>query len=220
LRLPVWLALAAIVGIGSETAAHAVGSDAAWRRGWGTFWFVPAGTALLAVIWFSAFPDRPRSFAPVAVLAVFGTMMVQRLELVGPRTLRPGAHAISIGLAFALAFVAYTTAAHVTGPWGLALVAAATAFAALTLLRDVTASRMTAAGLVGATVVIVTELAFVVAGGSVTPWMSAALLVLVLYAASGASHAVLDVAPRHVFVEVGLVTTVGLVAILVAAARA
>ena len=220
LRLPVWLTLAAIVGIGSEIAAHAVGSDAAWRRGWGTFWFVPAGTALLAVIWFSVFPDRPRSFAPVAVLAVLGTMMVQRLELTGPRTLRAGAHAISIGLAFALAFVAYTTAAHVAAPWALALVAAATAFAALTLLRDVRASRVTALGLVGATVVIVTELGFVLAGGPTAPWMCAALLVLVLYAASGASHAVLDLAPRHVYVEVALVTAVGLVAILVGAARA
>ena len=157
---------------------------------------------------------------PEQRLGLLGTMMVQRLELAGPRTLRAGAHAISIGLAFALAFVAYTTAAHVAAPWALALVAAATAFAALTLLRDVRASRMTALGLVGATVVIVTELAFVLAGGPTAPWMCAALLVLVLYAASGASHAVLDMAPRHVYVEVALVTTVGLVAVLVGAARA
>src|SRR5437763_1327820 len=59
LRLPAWIVLAAFVGLGSEVAARVAASDTAWRRGWGTFWFVPAGTALLAIIWFSVFPDRP-----------------------------------------------------------------------------------------------------------------------------------------------------------------
>src|SRR6266508_1546328 len=64
LRLPAWIALAGFVGLGSEVAARVAAPDTAWRRGWGTFWFVPAGTALLAITWFSAVADRPRSPPP------------------------------------------------------------------------------------------------------------------------------------------------------------
>src|SRR5436305_5025325 len=117
LRLSSWLATAAVIGLGAELAAHAAAPEAVWRRGWGTFWFVPAGTALLAIIWFSVFPERPRSLAPVAVLAVIAAMLIQRVEVTGPPSLRAGAHAISIGLAFAIAFVVYATSAHAKTDW-------------------------------------------------------------------------------------------------------
>jgi hypothetical protein len=102
----------------------------------------------------------------------------------------------------------------------LLVVAAVTAFAALILLRDVRASRASALGLAGATAVVVTELAFVLAGGPAAPWACAALLVLALYASSGVSHAVLDGAPRRVYIELGLVTVAGLMAIVLGATRA
>ncbi len=219
LRLPMWLALGGIVGLGSELAVRQVAPELAWRRGWGTFWFTPAGTVLLAIVWFSVFPDRPRSLATVAVLAVLGAMVVQRIEVAGPASFRPGAHATSIGLAFAIAFVVYTTAIHAQATWVLVIVAAATALAALILLRDARASRVSAFGLAGVTAIVVTELAFVVLSGSTTPWVSASVLVLALYAASGVSHAALDAAPRHVYLELALVTVAGLIAVGIGAAR-
>lgn len=219
LRLPMWLALAGIVGFGSELAVRQVAPEPAWRRGSGTFWFVPAGTVLLAIVWFSVFPDRPRSLAPVAVLAVLGAMLVQRTEVAGPASLRPGAHAVSIGLAFAITFAVYTTAVHAQAAWALGIVAAATALAALILLRDARASRASAFGLASVTAIVVTELALVVSSGPATPWVCAALLVLALYAASGVSHAALDVAPRHAYLELALVTVAGLIAVGIGAAR-
>jgi len=219
LKLPAWLALAALVGVGGELSARLVAPEAAWRRGWGTFWFVPAGAALLAVVWFSVLPDRPRNLAPLVVIAVLGTMLVQRVEVAGPQSLRAGAHAISIGLAFAVAFVVYATSAHLRAPWTLAVVLAATAFAALILLRDIRTSRRRAALVAAVIAFVVTELAFVLAGGSAPAWACAALLVLALYASSGASHAALEGAPRHVYAELALVTGVGLAAIVVGAAR-
>jgi len=220
LRLPAWLALAGLVGLGGELSARLVALEAAWRRGWGTFWFVPAGTVFLAVVWFSVFPDRSRTLVPLAVAAVLGTMFVQRIEVAGPQSLRAGAHAISIGLAFAIAFVVYATSAHARSWWTLLIVLAATALAALILLRDARASRRSAVALAGATALVVTELAFVLAGGPAPPWASAALLVLALYASSGVGHAVLESAPRHVYVELALVTLAGLFAIVVGATRA
>ena len=219
-RLPAWIALATFVGLGSEVAARVVAPETAWRRGWGTFWFVPAGTALLAIIWFSVFPDRPRSLAPIAVLAVIAVMIIQRVELVGPQPFRAGAHAISIGLAFAIAFVVYATYAHARANWSLALVVMATAFAALTLFRDARASRRSILSLTGVSAIVVLELALVLGGGPAAPWVSAALLVLALYGSAGVSHAALEEAPRHVYVELLLVSVAGLVAIAVGAARA
>src|SRR5947208_2903414 len=219
LRLPAWIGLAAFVGLGSEVAARVAAPDTAWRRGSGTFWFVPAGTALLAIIWFSVFPDRPRSLAPLAVLVVIAAMVIQRVELVGPQPLRAGAHAISIGLAFAIAFVVYATSAHAKTDWSLALVAVATVFAALTLLRDARATRRSVLGLTAVTAIVVLELALVLAGGPAAPWVCAALLVLALYGCAGVSHATLEEAPRHVYVELLLVSAAGLVVVAVAAAR-
>jgi hypothetical protein len=219
LRLTSWLALAALVGLGAELSTRAVAPDSAWRRGSGTFWLVPAGTVFLAVVWFSAVPDRPRTLVPFAVLAVLGTMVLQRLEVAGPQSIRAGAHAISIGLTFAIAFVAYTTAAQVRSEWALLLVAAASAIAALIVLRDTRASRRSILGLSGVAALVVTELAFVLAGGPSAPWVSAALLVLALYAGSGVAHGVLERAPRHVYIELGLVTSGGLIAVLAGALR-
>ena len=219
LRLPAWLAFAAVVGVGSEIGARIVAPEAAWRRGWGSFWFVPAGSAVLAVVWFSVFPDRPRSLAPLAVLTVLAVMMIQRLELSGPPPLRAGAHAISIGLAFAIAFVVYTTSAHAEAPWSLPMAAGATTFAALTLLRDARASRQSILGLAAVITVVVTELALVLSAGPAVPWLCAALLILALYACSGVCHAVLERAPRHAYLELLLVTGAGLLAVSVGAAR-
>jgi hypothetical protein len=146
-------------------------------------------------------------------------MLIQRAEVAGPPGLRPGAHAVTIGLAFAIAFVFYVTSAHARASWSLLVVAAATIFAAWVLLRDARASRSSVLGLAGATAVVVTELAFVLLGGPASPGVCAALLVLTVYALSGVSHAVLDAATRHVYVEIGLVTLGGLIAIGVGAAR-
>jgi hypothetical protein len=219
LRLPTWLALAGVVGLGAELSTRLVAPDPAWRRGWGTFWFIPGGAVFLAVVWFSAFPDRSRTLVPLVVVAVLGTMVLQRLEVAGPQTVRAGAHAIGIGLAFAIAYVAYATAAQLRSWSALPLVAAATALAALVVMRDARASRRSILGLAGATALIATELGVVLAGGPAAPWVSAALLVLALYAGSGVGHAVLESAPRHVYVELGLVTAGGLIAVLVVTNR-
>jgi len=220
LRLSSWLATAAVIGLGAELAAHAAAPEAVWRRGWGTFWFVPAGTALLAIIWFSVFPDRPRSLAPLAVVAVIGTMLVQRAEVNGLQAVRAGAHAITIGLAFAIAFVVYAASAHADTVWKLPLVATASAFAASILLRDARAGRAAGLGLVGATAIVVGELALILSSTAAAPWVCGALLVLALYAASGVCHAVLDGAPRHVYLELALVTGAGLIFVGLGATRA
>jgi len=156
----------------------------------------------------------------MAAVAVLGVMLVQRIEVAGPPTLRAAAHAISIGLAFAIAFVVYAASAHARVPWTVLVVLCSTAIAALILLRDARASRRSALGFAGATAVVVTELALVLSSGAFPAWVCAAFLVLALYAASGVSHAVLDDAPRHVYVELGIVTLVGLMAISVGAIRA
>src|SRR5436190_9369528 len=219
LRIPAWVAVAAVVGLGGEVFVRVGAPEAAWRRAWGTFWFVPAGTALLAIIWFSVFPDRPRTLAPLAVAAVLAVMIVQRMELAGPQSLRAGAHAISIGVAFAIAFVVYATSAHARAAWSLGLVAAATTFATLTLLRDARAGRRSVLSLAAVTAIVVSELAVVLAGGPAAPWVSTALLVLTLYACSGASHAALEQSPRHVYAELFVVSVAGTAVIALAAAR-
>jgi hypothetical protein len=219
LRIPAWLGLATLVGLGAELATRVVAPESAWRRGWGTFWFVPAGTVFLAVAWFSVLADRSRTFVPLAVAAVVAAMVMQRLEVAGPSTIRAGAHAISIGLAFAIAFVAYATATQLRSGWALAMVGAATLLAALIVLRDARASRRSIVGLAVATSVVVTELALILGGGPAVAWIAAAMLVLALYATSGVGHAVLEKAPRNVYVELGLVSSGGLITVLIGATR-
>jgi hypothetical protein len=219
LRLPAWLALAGVIGLGGELSARLVAPETVWRRGWGTFWFVPAGAVLLAIVWFSGFPDRPRTLAPLAALAVVGSIWIQRVEVAGPQSLRAGAHAISIGLAFAIAFVVYTTVAHAQTYWALPVVLATTLAVALILLRDVRAGRLRAVQLAGVSALIVAELAFVLAGGPITPWVCGALLVLTLYALAGVSHAALEGASRPAYVELALVTAGGLFATVLGATR-
>src|SRR2546423_850157 len=83
------------------------------------------------------------------------------------------------------------------------------AHAASILLRDARAGRAAGLGLVGVTAVVVGELALVLSSTAAAPWVCGALLVLALYAASGVCHAVLDGAPRHVYLELALVTGAG-----------
>ena len=73
--------------------------------------------------------------------------------------------------------------------------------------------------LAAVTGIVVTELAFVLSGSATAAWVCAALLVLALYGSSGVSHAVLDSAPRRVYVELALVTLAGVIFVGLGAAR-
>src|SRR5439155_7841216 len=147
-----------------------------------------------------------RTLAPVAVVAVLGTMLIQRAEVGGFQSVRAGAHAITIGLAFAIAFIVYAAGVHAEAVWTLSLVAATSALAASILLRDVRAGRGAPIRVAVTIAVVVVELAFVLSSTSAAYWVCGALLVLALYSTSGACHAILDGAPRHVYLELALVT--------------
>jgi len=219
LQVPVTLALATLVGVGAELSNRTSAAPRAWRQALGALWFVPSGCVIVAVLWLSASGTPPPALAPVAALGVLGLMSLQRLELGGPRAIRGIAHAVNIGAAFAIAFAAYAVAAKLPAATGAALVVASTLPAALVVLRGTRSSQTESLLYPGVTALAVGELALVLHAATAPVFVSAALLVVALYAVSGVCRARLDAGPRRVYVELAITSVAALLAVGAATIR-
>jgi hypothetical protein len=218
LRPPAAIGLAALVGVGSELALRRVaGSDGAFIN---TAWIIPAGAVLAMVGWFSTIPERPWFVGLLGAAFIVGLVYLQTVELSGPAFLQGPAHALNIGVGFALAFGAYVVAAPASPIVAMGLSLLASAAGALIVLRRGKRLDMPAILYAGVTALAVMQVAWILYGGRATPVTFGALLVLALYGTSGVGHAILDRAPARAYVEVIAVTVVSLGAIALVAARA
>lgn len=185
------VALAALVGVGAELAGRPAAPFAS-RRLPATLWIVPAGLVLVAVGWLSSAAPRPPGVPVLGALAIIGAVMVQTLELDGLSTARGAAHAVSTGLAFLVAAVAFYLAVSSPGPLALSLEALTSAPIALVVLRTPSASLRSTLWLAAVTTLVVLEVGAMVVSLSPPAVAGAALLTLALFAASAVSRALLE----------------------------
>lgn len=208
--------VAAAAGAAAEVAARLARAETVWARESGTLWVLPAAAVLGALAWLPALASRPSLLAPLAALAVLGLIAVEVAELVGPYRTRPAAHAVSIGIGFALAFVAYLNAAHLPRPGGVFLVALASLAVSVVILRGPGIRRRDVVIYGVPTGLVVAAVSIVLMGANLPPVGSAALLVVAAYAASGTTHAWLDAAPRRAYLELAAVALAAVLAIAAA----
>ncbi|HZT08453.1 MAG TPA: hypothetical protein VFC51_15625 [Chloroflexota bacterium] len=218
LRVPAAIVLAGFVGIGAQLGLGGATSEHPLRLT--TAWVNPAGSVLAIVGWLSVVGERSWAIGPIAAAGVVGTVCLQAVEMGGTGPIRSAAHVVNIGAGFAVAFAGYTLAARASAHVAPAIVFVLSAAITLVVLRDQPAVGRQACILALVSALATVELWWVLHASPVPPLVFSAVLVLGLYATSGLCHAILDEAPVHAYVEIGVVTLVSLGVVLIAGARA
>ena len=213
LRLPMALALAALVGAGTEICAGSPARRPMGRLARGTVWIIPTAATLVIVMLLGSLGGRAAIAPPVLAVVVLGALYLQAVEVNAVNPALSWTRPLNTGLAFALAFAAFILVPDLQPLLAAIGYGAVAVLASLVVLRGCRVNARQLIGYVGVTTVFIVELGLILHDVR-PPLVAASVPLLGLYAVSTTAQALLDRAPRRAYIEVGVVTGATLLFVL------